>query len=96
MNLISSPWKTRMDQERDPAAVDAIVAQALQKAPKTEQLELLAALYEEYVAPDEAGGGCVGTQKRIQQIAQQLSVTDADLLGLGITPHHFRACIFHR
>jgi hypothetical protein len=95
MLQINCSWKARLDNAPTWGASETIVGEALSTAERTDQLALMRDLYQEFIAPDQHGGGRDGSRALAQRIACHLGVEDRELLALGLDPRDFRACVFH-
>lgn len=92
---IRSIWMEELSRARTWGEAEAVVNQAIHAGNRTELLVFLAALYEEFIGPDTAGGGEAVTRERIKTIASVISPTDGELSTFGISPADFHSIVNH-
>ncbi|OHA17192.1 MAG: hypothetical protein A3H57_01795 [Candidatus Taylorbacteria bacterium RIFCSPLOWO2_02_FULL_43_11] len=61
--------------------------------PRQEALKLIHDLYEEYIGPDETGGGDAGNLKHLRKLVESINPTDQEIKDLGM--HHLRSYLAH-
>ena len=74
---------------------ELVVSRAIEKADRAEILKFIRELYEEFVGPDDAGGGCSGTLQHIRTLTEAVSPTDTEVSSWGFDPSAFRSVLRH-
>lgn len=92
---MDTQWKNLWDSARTAAISVEVVDTALRIGGRTELLQFLGELYKEFIGPDDAGGGEVGTLDAMRRVHDFLQPANEELALAGINPRHLSAYLHH-